>query len=246
MKQLLWFLFILKIDLLSFFLLVTAVSKIYKNQNLGQRGCDELWSFRRGSQTRPSRRTCRSLREPRNRTRRRTTETPRRTEVRVALLGSPLRRQSCPCVIVFLPPPSDEDLCEHGFFRPKENQDEAQEVPDQTAHLSGGSGQRLHQRWSGDLLLNDAGGAERWPSVCSSPPPPPHRSGVRLQSEQSVPAGEHDRSQLCQDVHGACGEHRYEPRSLLFLCQEWIYERFMFRFFLWFFSTHLFFFLEFL
>lgn len=35
-----------------------------------------------------------------------------------------------------------------------------------------------------------------------------HRSGVRLQPDQSVPAGEHVGAQLCQDVHRARGEHR--------------------------------------
>lgn len=38
-----------------------------------------------------------------------------------------------------------------------------------------------------------------------------HRSGVRQQPDQSVPAGEHTRPQLCQNVHRARGEHRYDP-----------------------------------
>lgn len=41
---------------------------------------------------------------------------------------------------------SHEDLREHGLIRPEENQDEAQEVPDTPAHLSGCPRQGLHQR----------------------------------------------------------------------------------------------------
>lgn len=41
---------------------------------------------------------------------------------------------------------SHEDLREHGLVRPEEDQDEAQEVPDSPAHLSGRPRQGLHQR----------------------------------------------------------------------------------------------------
>lgn len=41
-----------------------------------------------------------------------------------------------------------------------------------------------------------------------------HRSGVWLQSDQPVPAGEHISAQLCQNVHRPCGEHRYEPAPI--------------------------------
>lgn len=41
---------------------------------------------------------------------------------------------------------SDETLAEFGLLRPEEDQDEVKEVLDSPAHLSGGSGQGLHQR----------------------------------------------------------------------------------------------------
>lgn len=40
-----------------------------------------------------------------------------------------------------------------------------------------------------------------------------HRSGVWLQSDQSVPAGNNIGAQLCQNVHRPRGEHRYEQSS---------------------------------
>lgn len=58
------------------------------------------------------------------------------------LLVSVLKKYSH-ILLVFL---SDEDLHKHGLIRPEENQDEAQEVPDTSAHLSGCPRQGLHQR----------------------------------------------------------------------------------------------------
>lgn len=46
-------------------------------------------------------------------------------------------------LLVFL---SDEDLRKYGLIGPEENQNEAQEVPDPSAHLSGRPRQGLHQR----------------------------------------------------------------------------------------------------
>lgn len=49
---------------------------------------------------------------------------------------------------------------------------------------------------------------------------PIFRSGVWLQPDQSVPAGEHISAQLRQNVYRPCGEHRYErctPALILFL-----------------------------
>lgn len=51
-------------------------------------------------------------------------------------------------LILCLPSFSDEDVCEYGLIRPKENQDEAEEVPDTSANISGGQRQRIHQRYT--------------------------------------------------------------------------------------------------
>lgn len=170
---------------------------------------DDDVSLRPGSLMRPLRKTCPSLPVLKNRTRRKSSGIPKRTEVSKSghswffVLIRSLEKHVHFLHIFH----SDETLTEYGLLRPEENQDEVKEVLDPPAHLPGCSGQGLHQRWPPAPL-----------ACCATFIPAPfmgscvdlHRSGVWQQFDQSVPAGEQLCAQLCQNVHRPRREHRYD------------------------------------
>lgn len=155
---------------------------------------------RPGSPMRRSRRTCRTLQEPKNRTRRKTTGTPARTEVGKALCCSAPRGNHCaqthtPCWSSAVKSSVSMDLSDQKKTRMKLKKFLTRRPTYQAVRDKGYiKGRELLLRWFREGGRGVGGGlvlpvTSRW--RCKQSQLLLRRSGVWLQSHRPVPAGGH-------------------------------------------------------
>lgn len=108
---------------------------------------------RHGSPMRPLKKTCLSLQELRNTTKRKIIKTSRKTEVQTlssfCMLEwiSHITREVCELTHSPVCLCSNEELFQYRVIRTEEDQTQAEEISHTETHVTGGQRQRIHQRY---------------------------------------------------------------------------------------------------